>query len=62
MTSKTPEEKKIPPVKNNAVPSSGNDRVYLVTMLGVLFGGVLCLLYAGYMHGHMSISAVLKNL
>ena len=54
MTSKTLEEKKIPPVKNNAV--------YLVTMLGVLFGGVLCLLYAGYMHGHMSISAVLKNL
>jgi hypothetical protein len=51
MTSEILEEKKIPPVKNNTV--------YLSIMLGVLFGGVLCLLYAGW---YMSISAVLKNL
>ena len=54
MTSETPADKKISPVKNNAVPLS--------ISLGVLFGGVLCLLYGGYMHGHMSISAVFKNL
>ena len=62
MTSKTPADKKIPPVKNPTVPSSGNDRVYLILSLVACFCFALLIIAAGYHHGHMSISAVFKNL
>ena len=54
MTSKTPADKKIPPVKNPTVP--------LILSLVGCFCFALLIIAAGYHHGHMSISAVFKNL
>jgi|TARA_B100000035_G_scaffold252469_1_gene221738 hypothetical protein len=62
MTSETLEEKKNSRPENATVPSSGNDRVYLTLSLVAGLCLVLSTIAAGYVHGHMSITAVLKNL
>ena len=62
MTSETLKEKKNSRPENPTVPSSGNDRVYLVLSFVACLCFGLSIIAAGYVHGHMSVAAVWKSL
>jgi len=57
MTTETPHQEKIPPSeKTLETPTE------IVYSLSGMFVSVIGLIVIGYMHGHMNLSAVLKNL
>jgi len=57
MTTETPHQEKIPPSEKVLEPPTE-----IVYSLSGMFVSVIGLIVMGYMHGHMNLSAMLKNL